>query len=226
MLPDTVPTVVLLHGLGRTSRSMQPIAGAASTHGYTVANLGYHSRSAGIHALAERVALDVETIAPDARLHFVTHSLGGILLRFAVAAGMLPCERIHRVVMLAPPNQGSEVADLMTSRAPLRRLFQQVSGPAGIELGTGADNVIGRLPAVRFHLGVIAGSRSLNPVFSAVIDGANDGKVGVARAAVDGMHDFLVVPHSHTFLMRAPAVIRQTMHFLEHGRFERKGSAA
>ena len=205
---------------------MVPIASAADAHGYRVVNLGYRSRAAGIQSLAERVAQEVATAAPDTRLHFVTHSLGGILLRFAVAAGLLPCERIHRVVMLAPPNQGSEVADLMTSRAPLRRLFQQVSGPAGTELGTGADSVIGRLPAVNFDLGVIAGSRSLNPVFSAVIDGANDGKVGVARAAVEGMHDFLVVPHSHTFLMRAPAVIRQTMHFLEHGRFDREGSAA
>ena len=226
MSSDTAPIVILLHGLGRTSRSMQPIASAAGAHGYRVVNLGYRSRTAGIQALAERVAHEVNTVDTSARFHFVTHSLGGILLRVAVAAGLLRPERIDRVVMLAPPNKGSEVADLMSSRAALRTLFQHVSGPAGSELGTGAGDIIARLPAVNFHLGVIAGSRSLNPVFSAVIDGANDGKVGVARAAVDGMHDFLVVPHSHTFLMRAPAVIRQTLHFLEHGSFEREGSAA
>jgi triacylglycerol lipase len=222
----TAPIVILLHGLGRTSRSMQPIARAADAHGYRVVNLGYRSRTAGIQLLAEGVAHEVDTLDRTARLHFVTHSLGGILLRVAVATGLLRPERVGRVVMLAPPNRGSEVADLMASRASLRALFRSVSGPAGSELGTGAGDIIARLPAVNFHLGVIAGSRSLNPVFSAVIDGANDGKVGVARAAVDGMHDFLVVPHSHTFLMRAPAVIRQTMHFLEHGRFEQEDGAA
>ena len=221
MRSELAPAVVLLHGLGRTSRSMRPLARAAEVHGYQVLNLPYPSRTAGVEALAELVAHETHAFVPDARLHFVTHSLGGILLRAAVSAGLIPLDRIGRAVMLAPPNQGSELPDVLGTRPLIGPVFRRVTGPAGAELGTGADGLIGRLPRVDFEVGVIAGCRSLNPLFSALIREPNDGKVSVTRAAVSGMRDFLIVPHSHTFLMRAPAVIAQTFRFLEHGTFAR-----
>jgi pimeloyl-ACP methyl ester carboxylesterase len=221
MQPEIAPAVVLLHGLGRTARSMRPLARVAEARGWRVLNVAYPSRTAGVATLAEAVADAARAFAPEARLHFVTHSLGGILLRAAVWRGLVPLDRIGRAVMLAPPNQGSELPEALGARPLLGPLFRRVSGPAGAELGTGAGGVIGRLPPVEFELGVIAGCRSLNPLFSALIDGPDDGKVAVARTAVGGMRDFLVVPHSHTFLMRAPAVITQVLHFLEHGTFAR-----
>ncbi|HKG91516.1 MAG TPA: alpha/beta fold hydrolase [Gemmatimonadaceae bacterium] len=218
-------SIVLLHGLGRTYRSMLPIARAAEARGYRVLNVAYPSRTAPIEALAERVAHEAQAFAGafDAheRVHFVTHSLGGILLRAAVAAGLLPLDRVGRAVMLAPPNQGSELPDALGGRPLLGPLYRQVTGPAGAQLGTGPAGVPARLPPVEFELGVIAGSRSLNPLLSRYIEGPDDGKVSVGRAAVPGMRDFLVVPHSHTFLMRAPAVVEQVLHFLERGAFAR-----
>jgi triacylglycerol lipase len=217
--------VVLLHGLGRTARSMRPVARAAEARGYGVLNLSYASRTADVAALADTVAREMQAFAPATRLHVVTHSLGGIVLRAACAAGLVPLDRIARVVMLAPPNQGSELPDALRRRPILGPLFRRVAGPAGAELGTSAEGLPARLPPVAFEPGVIAGERSLNPVFSRLLEGPNDGKVSVRRAAVAGMRDFLVVPHSHPFIMRAPSVIAQSLHFLEHGCLARQADS-
>lgn len=210
--------LVLLHGLGRTAHSMAPVAREATKRGYSVLNLGYPSRTARVGDLAEHVAHEVQQFAPDTpALDFVTHSLGGILLRAAVGAGLIPVERVRRAVLLAPPNQGSEAADFMV-RVPL---LGRVPGLPLAELGIDADGVVARLGPVPFECGVIAGNRTVNPILSFVIPGPDDGKVAIARASAAGVRDFLVVPHSHPFIMRAPMVHRQIFHFLEHGRFER-----
>jgi triacylglycerol lipase len=215
----SAPTLVLLHGLGRSPRAMRPLERAARARGYRVLNYGYASREAGVAAHASRLAARVRAEAPSGPLYVVTHSLGGIVLRQAVASGELPAARVSGAVMLAPPNQGSEVADALTARPALRPLSRVALGPAGAELGTGAASLVRRLPPVTFPLGVIAGTRSLNPVFSWIIPGPDDGKVAVARAGVPGMRAFRAVPHTHTFIMRAPSVIADTFTFLECGRF-------
>jgi triacylglycerol lipase len=213
------PTVVLLHGLGRTALSMRPLARALAAGGYRVRNLGYPSRRASVAALARRVAGGLEPLAPGEPLHFVTHSLGGIVLRVMVAEGLLPLARVRRAVMLAPPSLGSELPDALGRHRLVGPVYRVTMGPAGGELGCGPDAVPARLPPVPFELGVIAGSRSLNPLLGRLIAGPSDGKVSVARARAPGMRDFLVVPHTHTFVMRSPEVARQVLHFLAHGRF-------
>jgi hypothetical protein len=198
---------------------MRPVARALGAHGYRVFNLGYRSRSASIRVLAEAVGRDVAAIASGGPLHFVTHSLGGVLLRVAVADGHITLDRIGRVVMLGPPNGGSQVADVFSHGRILRYLYRALTGPAGLELGVKSAGVIGALPALPFETGIIAGSRSVNPLLSLVLPAPNDGKVGVAQAAAPGMRDFVVVPHSHPFLMRADIVLAQTVAFLATGAF-------
>jgi hypothetical protein len=186
-----------------------------------VLNLGYPSRSARVAELAEHVAHVVQQFAPEApALDFVTHSLGGILLRAAVGAGLIPLERVRRAVLLAPPNQGSEAADFM-ARVPL---LGRVPGLALAELGVGKNGVVARLGPVPFDCGVIAGNRTLNPILSLVIPGPDDGKVAIARANAAGIRDFVVVPHSHPFIMRPAMVQWQIFHFLAHGRFAKAES--
>jgi pimeloyl-ACP methyl ester carboxylesterase len=214
------PTVVLIHGLGRTPRAMRPLEHAARARGYRVVNYGYPSRDADVAAHAARLAAHLRAEVPEGPLYVVTHSLGGILLRQAVATGALPAARVARAVMLAPPNQGSEIADALVAHEWTRRAAGAAMGPSLADLGTDTGSVVRRLPPVRFPLGVIAGTRTLNPVFSWIIPGADDGKVSVARAAVPGMAQLRLVPHSHGFLMRAPVVIAETFAFLERGRFD------
>jgi hypothetical protein len=141
--------------------------------------------------------------------------MGGIVLRFYLEKHELV--NLGRVVMLSPPNQGSELADWMAENPVLDRFL----GPSAEQLGTGPESLPQRLGPVDFEVGIIAGDRTLNPLFSRVIPGADDGKVAVERTKVEGMADFLVVPHTHTYIMMRESVIAQVIHFIEHGDFYR-----
>jgi len=207
--------VVLLHGLARTPGSMAALADAFSEHGYAVVNVGYPSRSKPIEELAPlAVSQGLAGCPENTTVHFVTHSLGGILVRYYLETHDIA--DLGRVVMLAPPNQGSEVVDRIKGIPGFRLL----NGPAGAQLGTDESSVPLQLGPVEFELGVIAGSETFNPILSLYLPNPDDGKVSVASTRVQGMKDFLVVPHSHTFMMQIPEVIEQTLLFIETGAFD------
>jgi hypothetical protein len=210
--------VILLHGLCRTSRSMSVMARALTQAGYNVHNVDYASRSKSIQQLGEdvvgRATADCERDGA-VKINFVTHSLGGILVRSYLANHSVPA--LGRVVMLGPPNQGSEVVDKLGGWW----LFKKINGPAGDELGTGKDSMPNRLGAANFCVGIIAGNRTINWINSLMIPGSDDGKVSVARTRLAGMTDHIVIPSAHPFLMRNATAIRQTIYFLRNGKFDR-----
>lgn len=214
--------VVLLHGLSRTSFSMQKIEEALESQGYVVSNVHYDSRDGRIEELAQSAVgtgIDECRQQTTGRLHFTTHSLGGILVRHYLSQHTI--RDLGRVVMLAPPNHGSEIIDVF-GRVPG---FELISGEPAAQLGTtGPNSIPAQLPAVDFELGVIAGDRSISPIFSWTIPARDDGKVSVESTQVDGMRDFIVMPYTHTFIMQRQAVIDQVLHFLEHGRFRHDNS--
>lgn len=209
--------VVLLHGLARSAGSMDAMSGALEDAGFEVCNIGYPSTELPIDTLASDIVLPEirDCVGPEPRaVNFVTHSMGGIIVRQlrAVDSGL----RFGRVVMLGPPNRGSEIVDALGDLA----LFEWLNGPAGQQLGTGDGSVPHALGATDLEVGVIAGRRSINLMLSMIIPGEDDGKVAVENTRLDGMRDFLVVSVSHPFLMKSPYVIRQAIHFLRSGRFD------
>lgn len=207
--------VILIHGLIRTSNSMEKMADALTAEGYIVHNLNYPSRHQPIKTLATIVRQQIDAVTKDDdTIHFVTHSLGGIIVRTIQKEE--PLENIGRVVMLSPPNQGSELVDTLGDTSA----FGWVNGPAGDQLGTDTNGFIAQLGPVEFHLGVITGDRSINGINSCIIPGDDDGKVSIESAKVEGMSAYKVIHATHPYIMKNNEAIELTIQFLNTGAFE------
>lgn len=204
--------VVLLHGLTRTGQSMKSLEFALKNASYRVVNARYPSTQKPIEQLTSYVGKAVQKCGTD-RVHFVTHSMGGILARAWLRENR-PANLGH-VVMLAPPNQGSEVVDALGKRE-----FFGVVGPAAKELGTEADSLPRALGPANFSLGVIAGDKPSNRLFSSTLKGPNDGTVTVASTKLKGMSDHITLHVGHTFMMNNAVVIAQVLTFLRKGSFD------
>jgi hypothetical protein len=186
---------------------------ALKAQGHDVVLVDYPSTELPIQDLADKVMPGAIEACAAQPMSIVAHSMGGILVRAWFQDHDL--ENLNRVVMLGTPNQGSELADALDDVS----LYHWLHGPAGAELKTGSDGVVAGLPPANFSVGIIAGDRSLNPLFSGLVDGADDGKVSVASTSLPGMTDHLIVHATHTFMMNNPFVIAQVSHFIEHGQF-------
>ncbi|WP_375381240.1 esterase/lipase family protein [uncultured Sphingomonas sp.] len=216
-MPPARGGVVLLHGHGRRGASLGRLARAAARQGYATLVPRYRHRRS-MRAILDEVAPQVEAFAAEIErpVHFITHSLGGLVARALIARGASPTGRL---VMLGPPNAGSEWADLLLAL----RLDRLVLGAIGAHLRTTrapADEAL--LGASTDGVGIIAGTHALDPLFPRLLlPGPNDGKVTVAATRLDGA-DHLELPVSHTLMVYDREVARQAMWFLERGFFDRE----
>ncbi len=208
--------IVLLHGLGRTEKSFDKMENYLRKQGYCVLNIDYPSRAYDIQNLTEKfIKKEVEAFCTDKnkKINFVTHSLGGIIVRYYLKKYRM--DNLGRVVMLSPPNQGSEIVDSLKDH----RFIKEIFGPAFDQLSTKPSSFINALGAADFEFGVITGDKSINWINSWIIPGADDGKVSVERSKMKNMKDFLVVKQAHPFIMDADEVMTAVVNFLQTGRF-------
>jgi len=205
------PPVVLLHGLWRGWRAMEPMARALKAGGFSTLSIPYPSARLPVEVLTKLVRAEVEKISGSEPIHFITHSLGGIVLR-SLLSGDVPWQT-GRIVMLAPPNGGSEIVDWASGHPLLKRAL----GPAGGELGT--DGLPSRLPSFPASLetAVIMGNRCSIPVFRKLLGPENDGIVSAEKGRIDGLRGFSVIAADHTFIQMHPEAIRLSLHFLKTG---------
>ncbi|MEE9322645.1 MAG: alpha/beta fold hydrolase [Granulosicoccus sp.] len=213
---DVTECVILVHGLARTSSSMQALATSLFAYGFGVVNVDYPSRKYTIETLADMAippGIDACRAMGAETLHAVTHSLGGILIRQYLAEHSI--DGLGRVVMLAPPNQGSEVVDALRDMPGYSRL----NGPAGQQLGTGDDSVPLALGPVVTDVAIVAGTRSINLFLSNYLPNPDDGKVSVASTRVEGMCAMLELDVSHPFIMQDEKAMSEVLAYLSEGRF-------
>ena len=209
--------VVLLHGIGGFALLLKSMELSLEEQGYFVANVTYSSLADPIESLAvEAVEEGLGKCAAQglSRIHFVTHSMGGILVRQYLSQESI--EGLERVVMLAPPNQGSRFADYLGD-SPLGKVYEP---DALAQLGTGEESVPRRLEAPDFELGVIAGTRNLRKLIPGTPSEPSDGVVTIEETRAPGMKDFLLAPATHTTIVWNDEVQRQTAHFLRNGQFD------
>ena len=213
--------VVLLHGLRQSSESMEEMEDSLRIRGYSVINVDYRSTDHTIEYLASVVLNDIlepYIKSTPTKIHFVTHSMGGIIVRYYLKHHELP--NLGRVVMVCPPNRGSELVDLLKDQTVLKRIY----GPAAAQLSLDKGSLVQNLGPVNFELGIIAGNVSYNPIYSALLPGPDDGVVTVESTKLEGMNDFIILPLSHGFIMKNEDTIAQVIHFLKHGVFSREES--
>jgi len=209
--------VILVHGLGESPAHMSVLEAALRAEGYAVSNLAYPSTTGRTADLAERfLAPLIAHLKTAPRLHFVTHSMGGIMVRHCLASGR-PAN-LGRVVMTAPGNQGSALLELYRRTPPFKLLF----GPAGQETGLDGHCYACVLPGADYEVGIIAGTLAFDPVAAMVLRWPNDGRLDFESVRLDGMKDFTAVPAGHDLLAFHPLTIFQTLQFLRHGRFFRE----
>lgn len=209
--------VILLHGLARSASSMEKIEKALTDNHYEVVNDGYPSRQDTIENLAATyIPKAVDKCEGKKHIHFVTHSMGGILLRQYLSEHTI--NNLQHVVMLGPPNNGSEVVDKLKDIPG----FSAINGPAGSQLGTSPHDLPKRLGKANFSLGIIAGTQSINLILSTMIPNPDDGKVSVQSTKLEGMADHIAMPVTHPFMMKNQKVIDQISHFLLEGKFQKQ----
>jgi triacylglycerol lipase len=204
---DPPEVVVIVHAIWRwPGYSMRRLVREGVARGYEVVYFRYSGLLADLDTNTQRLA-DFLQDYRGRQINFVTHSYGGLIVRNLLWNFRIP--NVHRFVMIATPNQGSNFADTWCRSLPYRLIF----GLGGTQLTSAGARRIG-VPDVEY--GIIAGSGSgINPW----APGANDGVVGVSEAYLPGAREFRVVDGMHEALPNKPRVVRAVYNFLETGSF-------
>lgn len=206
--------VILVHGILRSGDSFGALPERLVAAGYAVAPISYASTRRRIADHAADLEALMDRLTGVARVSFVTHSMGGLVVRQMLSQDGAWQSRIavDSVVMVAPPSHGSQVAAMMRDQA----FYQLIYGEAGQEL---PNDVAEAVPTLAVPFGVIAGGLGDGEGFNPLVPGDDDGVVSVDEAHLAGEKDFLLIPALHSLILRRPETANAVLTFLKHGRF-------
>lgn len=207
--------VILVHGIGRSSKCFSKLVDRLQGEGYTVVPFEYPSTQATIPANARFLNSVVDSLEKPDSIRFVCHSMGGLVLRSLVQQFPAQEARIKRAVMLGTPNQGAKLADMLKNNPA----FKLIMGPAGQQLTSDVEGEIAQLPVPKFEFGIVAGGRNKDTGYNPLIPGDNDMTVSVRSTRLPGASDFLLMPVIHTFLTSDERALAATQFYLKHGVF-------
>lgn len=214
-----IEQVILVHGLGRSGSSMWLIESRLQDLGYQTCSVNYGSRKFSIARLVSDLKVQIgncHKIASDkSKINFVTHSMGGPLLRAYLRHN--PLENIGRVVMLSPPNKGTPLVELTNDVNPM--FFKKLIGPTAVELHSGQKSWLRTLPKPDYEVGVIGGNITFNPFAAYILPGEDDGVVPVGHMRIDGMKDFTTVRATHVTIRYSKSALNEISSFLRTGKF-------
>jgi pimeloyl-ACP methyl ester carboxylesterase len=201
--------VILVHGLWFGAWAMARLARKLRAAGFEVRRFAYPSTAGQLDAHSRQL-LEFARQSGSGRLHFVGHSLGGLVcLHMLNENPELPS---GRVVLLGSPLDGSTIA----------RRSQRIPGGEKLlgQVKTALENGYGKLPSDR-QTGMIAGTRAIG--LGLLLGGAGtpgDGTVAVTETRTTGLKDHLLLPVTHTGMLYSAEVARQTAYFLQTGSFD------
>ncbi|MFK7839161.1 MAG: alpha/beta hydrolase [Bdellovibrionales bacterium] len=209
--------IVLLHGILRSKTDMMLLENSLTKNGYDCINILYPSREKKLEDIADFVDSEIKNnplYCPQKPLNFVTHSMGGLVTRYYITT--YKPQNLGKVVMLSPPNSGSEFADFLSENEILSPLFKNIFGPASEQLTTDYKHIDND---ITYPLGIIAGSASINPLAPWILNGEHDGIVPVERTKINGMSDHITMKSTHSLMMFNPKVIEQVVYFIKNEKF-------
>lgn len=210
-------SVIVVHGFARRARSMNQIATAVHQAGYEVRNIDYDSINQNLNDIKEEVYIKFDQYIsenPDKKIHFIGHSLGGLLVRAYLAENKL--DNLGVVILMGTPNKGTKLVNQYEDKWYFSWL-----GPVIPELGVGTSQFLDALQVPDYTVGVIAGSKPYSRWSAEYLEGDHDGLITVESAKLEGMHDFIEIEVNHSRMKRDPRVIEQVIYFLEHSQFKK-----
>jgi pimeloyl-ACP methyl ester carboxylesterase len=213
--PPSKHLVLLVHGILRSTGTFSALEKALIEAGFDAVAISYPSTRATIEEHAEGLARLLDRQEGTETVSFVTHSMGGLVVRHLLSRDEAWQRRIavHRIVLIAPPNQGSAVARLLKDIPAYRMIY----GAAGQQL-TPAE--VSKIPLIEHPFAIVAGGTGDGEGFNPLLPGDDDGTVGLAETRLEGTLDFLVVPEIHAVISNHQDTIRATINFLKHGKFD------
>ncbi|MGA2624642.1 MAG: hypothetical protein ABSF91_12360 [Bacteroidota bacterium] len=212
--------VYLIHGYGSSTLLLKSIENYLKKNGFETVNYSYHSirddiRKTG-HNLYNQIKQDrIDTVS------FVTHSMGALVMRalltYSIKDSSFPT--IYRIVMITPPNHGTEIADFFSSSS----IFKFFLGPNVENMKTDSNSLANRLPLpLKSQVGIIVGEKSDSTGYNPFIKGSNDGYVTPDEAKLGMEKDFRIIYKSHTLITQSKKTRRLVLSFLRNGTFGKK----